>query len=237
MDKTLELIQKAQAGDKSALDQIVEENVGLVWSVVKKFIGRGHDSDDLFQIGAIGLIKCVKKFDLSYDVKFSTYAVPMIIGEIKRFLRDDGLIKVSRQLKEVSVKAKYKNQELIQKMGKQPTVSELAAALNIENEELTMALEAGKEVESLYSTVYQGDGSPVLLIDKLDQEAAESASIVDVLAVRELIKKLEPKERQIIMLRYFSDKTQSEIAKEVGVSQVQVSRLEKKILQNMRSSL
>lgn len=237
MSRTLELIKLAQEGDKEANDLIVEENMGLIWSVVKKFTGRGYDPEDLFQIGAIGLIKCIKKFDLSYDVKFSTYAVPMIIGEIKRFLRDDGMIKVSRPLKEIAVKAKYMKEELIQKTGRQPTINELATALGVDVEDLVVALEAGKEVESLHSTIYQGDGSPIYLIDKLDQSAGSDGNMVDIIALKELISKLKPKERQIIMLRYFQEKTQTEIASQIGVSQVQVSRIEKKILQRIRENL
>lgn len=237
MRKTLELIKLAQEGDKEANDLIVEENMGLIWSVVKKFTGRGYDPEDLFQVGAIGLIKCIKKFDLSYDVKFSTYAVPMIIGEIKRFLRDDGMIKISRPLKETAIKAKYMKEELTQKTGKQPTISELADALQVEVGDLLMALDAGKEVESLHSVIYQGDGSPIYLIDKLDQNQGSDGNMVDIIALKELISKLKPKERQIIMLRYFQEKTQTEIAKEVGVSQVQVSRIEKKILQSIRENM
>lgn len=237
MSRTLELIKLAQQGDKQANDLIVEENMGLIWSVVKKFTGRGYEPEDLFQVGAIGLIKCIKKFDLSYNVKFSTYAVPMIIGEIKRFLRDDGMIKVSRPLKEIAIKAKYMKEEILQKTGRQPTINELAEALKVDVEDLIMAIEAGKEVESLYSTIYQGDGSPIYLIDKLDQNPGNDGNMVDIIALKELISKLKPKERQIIMLRYFQEKTQTEIAMEVGVSQVQVSRIEKKILQSIRNNL
>lgn len=237
MRKTLDLIKLAQEGDKEANDLIVEENMGLIWSVVKKFTGRGYEPEDLFQVGAIGLIKCIRKFDLSYDVKFSTYAVPMIIGEIKRFLRDDGMIKVSRPLKETAIKAKYMKEELLQKTGKQPTINELAEALQVEVGDLLMALDAGKEVESLHSIIYQGDGSPIYLIDKLDQNQGSDGNMVDIIALKELISKLKPKERQIIMLRYFQEKTQTEIAKEVGVSQVQVSRIEKKILQSIRENM
>jgi RNA polymerase sporulation-specific sigma factor len=237
MDEVRELIKRAQAGDKSASDTLVEQNMGLIWSVVKKFIGRGYEPDDLFQLGAIGLIKCINKFDLSYDVKFSTYAVPMIVGEIKRFLRDDGLIKVSRPLKEIAKKAKYMEESIIQKTGQQPTVSELAAAVEIEAEDLILALEAGKEVESLTATIYQGDGSPIYLIDKLTKNNNNENTIVDMLTLRETINKLKPKEKEIIMLRYFSEKTQTEIAAQVGVSQVQVSRIEKKVLEGIRKQL
>lgn len=234
MDRTLELIKCVQQGDKNAKEQILCENTGLIWSVVKKFCNRGYEADDLFQIGAIGLLKCITKFDLSYDVRFSTYAVPMIMGEIKRFIRDDGMIKVSRPLKEIAVKAKYMQDTLTKREGRNPTMSELAEALEVSMEDLVLALEASMEVESLYSPVAQGDGGEIYLIDKLDQDQGSDGNMVDKIALKEIISQLNPKERQIIMLRYFHDKTQTEIAKEIGVSQVQVSRIEKRVLQTIR---
>ncbi|MBE6012502.1 RNA polymerase sporulation sigma factor SigF [Anaeropeptidivorans aminofermentans] len=237
MDRAIELVKKAQAGDESATQMLIEENMGLIWSVVKRFTGRGYDQEDLFQIGSMGLLKCIQKFDTSYDVKFSTYAVPMIMGEIKRFLRDDGMIKISRPLKEMAVKARYMQDELTKKSGRSPTISELAAALEVEREELVMALDASREVESLYATVYQGDSTPVYLIDKLDVSEDKSNETIDIIALKEVVGKLAPRDRQIIILRYFEEKTQSEIAKELGVSQVQISRIEKKIIQKIRESL
>ena len=237
MDHTMELIKKAQEGDKEAAGKLIEENAGLIWSVVRKFSGRGYELDDLYQIGAMGLLKCIKKFDQSFEVKFSTYAVPMIMGEIKRFLRDDGLIKVSRPLKELAVKAKYIQEDLIKKNGEPPTITEIAKALDVSREDLIMALEAGKDVESLYQTIYQGDGSPIYLIDKLDMTEGGGPEIVDIIALKEILSNLSAKERRIIMLRYFEEKTQMEIAKEIGVSQVQVSRIEKKIIQSIRENL
>ncbi len=234
---TFELIKLAQAGDKEACDTLVKENMGLIWSVVRKFSNRGYELDDLFQIGAMGLIKCINKFDLSYDVKFSTYAVPMIIGEIKRFIRDDGIIKVSRTLKELAIKGKYTQEQIIKETGEMPTISEVAKRLEVSVEDLQLALEANKDVESLYATVYQGDGSPVFLIDKIQQQTNNEERIVDNISLNEVINKLSPKEKIIIELRYFKDKTQSEVAKEVGVSQVQVSRIEKKVLENMRKTM
>ncbi len=234
-DKTTELIKKAQAGDRQAAEQLVRENSGLIWSVVKRFVQRGYEAEDLYQIGAIGLIKCIQKFDLSYDVKFSTYAVPMIMGEIKRFLRDDGIIKVSRPLKEMAIKAKYAQEAYISRCGKQPTVSELATEMGVNVEDLVMAMESGFEVESLYATIHSGDGTPIYLIDKLDRDEND-VGVIDSIALKQIIGKLKPKERQIIMLRYYYDKTQMEIAKTMGVSQVQVSRLEKKILRTIRES-
>jgi len=237
MNHTMELIKKAQEGDKNASGKLIEENAGLIWSVVRKFSGRGYELDDLYQIGAMGLLKCIQKFDQSFEVKFSTYAVPMIMGEIKRFLRDDGLIKVSRPLKELSIKAKYIQEDWIKKNGEPPTITEIAKILDVTREDLIMALEAGKDVESLYQTIYQGDGSPIYLIDKLDMTEGSAPEIVDIIALKEILGKLSPKERRIIMLRYFEEKTQMEIAKEIGVSQVQVSRIEKKIIQSIRENL
>ncbi|MCL2874289.1 MAG: RNA polymerase sporulation sigma factor SigF [Defluviitaleaceae bacterium] len=234
MDATYALIQQAQDGSQEAKERLVQENMGLIWSVVRKFTNRGYDADDLFQIGSIGLLKCINKFDLNYQVKFSTYAVPMIMGEIKRFLRDDGMIKVSRPLKEIAIKAKYAGDALAKKSGRQPTLSEIAEELGIEVPELVVAMESGMDVESLHSTVHQGDGTPVYLIDKLDQNEGESDNIVDIIALKQMIGKLESRERQVILMRYFQDKTQSEIAGEIGVSQVQVSRIEKKVLKMMR---
>ncbi len=231
---TFELIKLAQKGDREACDTLVKENMGLIWSVVRKFSNRGYELDDLFQIGAMGLVKCINKFDLNYDVKFSTYAVPMIIGEIKRFIRDDGIIKISRSLKELAIKGKYVQEQILKERGEAPTISEVAMRLEVDVEDLALALESNREVESLYATVYQGDGSPVFLIDKIEQGSNNEEKIVDSISLNEVIEKLPPKEKQIIELRYFKDKTQSQVAQEVGVSQVQVSRIEKKVLENMR---
>lgn len=233
----LDLIKLAQNGDKNALETIVETNSGLIWSVVRRFLNRGYDSDDLFQIGSIGLLKCIKKFDVNYEVKFSTYAVPMIMGEIKRFLRDDGIIKVSRPLKEMATKAKYMKDVITKEKNEEPTINEIAVALDVSVEDLVLALEADREVESLYSTVYQNDGKSVYLIDKLELKGDNSEKIVDNIVLKQVIDSLEEREREIILLRYFKDKTQNEVAKIIGVSQVQISRIEKKILSKIRNYL
>ena len=238
---TLELIVLAQQGDEEATARIIKENSGLIWSVVKKFAGRGYEADDLYQIGAIGLLKCIRKFDMNYEVKFSTYAVPMIIGEIKRFLRDDGMIKVSRPMKELAGKARYMQEALTNRLGRQPTISELANEVGATVEDLIVAMEAGLEVESLYTTIHQGDGGPIFLIDKLNSGKRtyqnEGDEMVDMIALKQIIGRLKPKERQVIWMRYFEDKTQTEVAKEIGVSQVQVSRIEKKVLQSLREQM
>jgi RNA polymerase sporulation-specific sigma factor len=236
MDEVAKLIQAAHDGDKAARDKLVADNMGLIWSIVRRFAGRGHEMEDLFQIGSIGLLKAIDKFDLSYDVKFSTYAVPMITGEIKRFLRDDGMIKVSRSLKEIAYKAKTAKEAMNNRLGREPTIDELAEELGICVEELAVALESGAEVESIYKTIYHGDGNTISLIDKIEETENDNEKLLNRIVLQELISALEPQEKRIITMRYFLDKTQTEIAKELGISQVQVSRLEKKILKSMRDS-
>lgn len=228
MDHTIVLIQKSHEGDKEARARLVEENTGLVWCVVKRFYNRGVEMEDLFQIGTIGLLKAIDKFDLNYDVKFSTYAVPMITGEIKRFLRDDGMIKVSRSLKELSYKAYLCREKLQERFGREPSVTELAGELGVEPEELMAALDASSEVESLHKPIYQSDGQEVSLMDRLPWRAEPEEEILDHLLLKELLGGLEKEERQLIYLRYFADRTQAQAGKELGISQVQVSRLEKK---------
>ncbi len=237
MDDTIALIEAAHRGDKEARDRLVMENMGLIWSIVRRFSGRGYETEDLFQIGSIGLMKAIDKFDMNYDVKFSTYAVPMIAGEIKRFLRDDGMIKVSRSLKEAAGKAKIITEKLHGEQGREPTIEEVAKEIGISSEELVMALDSQSEVESIYKTIYQGDGNAITLLDKLEEEVDANEELLNHMVLEELLSGLDEKERNIIQMRYFMDKTQTEIAKEIGISQVQVSRLEKKILQSMREKL
>lgn len=237
MDHTIVLIQKSHEGDKEARARLVEENTGLVWCVVKRFYNRGVEMEDLFQIGTIGLLKAIDKFDLNYDVKFSTYAVPMISGEIRRFLRDDGMIKVSRSLKETAYKAFLARERLQKKYNREPTMEELAAELEVEKEELAMALDASGEVESLHKPIYQKDGNEIQLLDKLEEEEGQEETILNHMLIRQLLEELDREERQLIYLRYFANQTQSEIGKKLGISQVQVSRLEKKILKNMRTKI
>ena len=236
MDATLALIQRAHQGDKEARDTIFKENVGLVWSIVKRFTNRGVDTEDLFQIGSIGLLKAVDNFNLEYDVKFSTYAVPMISGEIKRFLRDDGMLKVSRSMKEVSYRAYLARDTMEKRLGREPTMMEISEELGITNEELVMAMDAVADVESLQKTIYQGDGSDISLMDKIPERENRHDQVLDQIVLEEMLRYLEPEERQIIYMRYFQDKTQSQIAAALGTSQVQISRLEKKILKKMRTA-
>ncbi|MEN6313569.1 MAG: RNA polymerase sporulation sigma factor SigF [Clostridiaceae bacterium] len=235
---TIQLITMAKAGDKAAQSVLVENNIGLVWSIVRRFQNRGHEIEDLFQIGCIGLIKAINKFDTTFEVKFSTYAVPMIIGEIKRFLRDDGMIKVSRSLKEVSNKVRVTKEIMSKELGREPSISEMAERLDISSEELVMAVEAGYTPESLFNPVGEGDNSSLMLIDKLDDECNDKETdIIDKIALRQVLDTLKPREKQIIVLRYFKEKTQVQIAKLLGISQVQVSRIEKKILEDMKNRI
>ncbi len=237
MDRTIALIRKSHEGDERAKAQLVEENVGLVWCIVKRFYNRGAEAEDLFQIGSIGLLKAIDKFDLSYDVKFSTYAVPMISGEIKRFLRDDGMIKVSRSLKELAYKAFSCQEELRRKWGREPSLGEIAEKLAVDKEDLAAALEASSEVESLHKTIYQRDGHEIQLMDKLEEKEEREEKVLNHMLLNELLQHLEKEERQLIYLRYFGNKTQAEVGRMMGISQVQVSRTEKRILKRMREAL
>ena len=234
MDHTIALIRKSHAGDKEARERLVEENVGLVWCVVRRFQGRGTEAEDLFQIGSIGLLKAIDKFDLSYDVKFSTYAVPMISGEIKRFLRDDGMIKVSRSLKELAYKSVQAREKLTDWLGREPTLEELAEETGAEKEEIVQAMEAGGEVESLYRPIHQKEGSEIRLLDRIEERDRKEDRILDTMVLKQLLETLDAKERQLIYLRYFADRTQSDVGKIMGISQVQVSRMEKRIIEELR---
>ncbi len=234
-DKTMELIIQAQSGDVRAQEMLVSHNLGLVRSVIKRFANRGYEKEDLFQLGCIGLIKAIKKFDASFDVRFSTYAVPMIVGEIKRFLRDDGIIKVSRSLKQTASKIKYSKERLTKELGREVTLQEISDDLNISKEELVMALDSSCHPEYLYDVIHHDDGAPIHLMDKISEsDSPEDNEVIDRIILKDVIAKLEPRERQIIVLRYFKDKTQTEIAEVLGISQVQVSRIEKKILRSMK---
>lgn len=251
---TMELLKKSRDGDRDARNRLVEENVGLVWNIVKRFMGRGYEAEDIFQIGCIGLIKAIDHFDLNYDVKFSTYAVPMITGQIKRFLRDDGMIKVSRTLKENGWRVSQAQEHLRQKLGRSATVDEIAAATELEPGEIVLAMEANREVVSVDRAVYQEEGKETQLVEQVVQmpgstighvvgrETAggvdcrdrEKEEVLNHMLIKQLLQGLEERERQLIEYRYFEDMTQSEVAKKLNISQVQVSRLEKKILLRMR---
>ena len=237
MNQTLALIGRAHCGDKEARDTLFQENTGLIYSVARRFLGRGVDMEDLFQIGSIGLLKAVYKFDPAFDVQFSTYAVPMIAGEIKRYLRDDGMLKVSRSLKENYSRVYRCREALEHTLGRDPTLQELSDALDISSEELVLIMESAAEVESLQKTIYQGEGNEITLQDKLPQKENPQDEVLNRILLEEILKDLDSKERKLIYLRYFQDMTQTEIAAILGTSQVQVSRMEKRILALLRGKV
>ncbi len=224
-----------------AQKKIYEDNEGLVWSVVKRYANRNVECEDLFQIGSIGLIKAIRNFDLNYDVCFSTYAVPMIAGEIRRFLRDEGPIKVSRQIKELSIKIRHFIEEYRKATFREPTVSEISREMSVPSEDIIVALEATRNPESIYAVVDDNATSPEYIVDRIlksnENEKIEYEHLLDKIIIDKAMDDLDEKEKMIIKLRYFKEKTQTEIANELGVSQVQVSRLEKRILMKMRKSI
>ncbi len=234
MDRIHNLIKEAQNGNKEAFEYIINENIGLIWSVVKKFQGRNIDNDDLFQLGSMGLVKAVKNFNFNFNVKFSTYAVPMILGEIKRFIRDDGIIKVSRGLKETAFKAMKAREILIMNGNKEPTIDEIAEYINIDKETIILSMNASQEVDSIDRNLSNDKGKEINVIDTIVSEDDKSEKIVNNILLKQTLKKLGDKEKMIITMRYIEELTQSQVAKKIGVSQVQVSRLEKKILLKMR---
>lgn len=248
MTDTNALLVRAHEGDKAARDQLVQDNLGLVWSIVRRFSGRGQELEDLFQIGVIGLMKAIDKFDLSFDVKLSTYAVPMISGEIKRFLRDDGMVKVSRGLKETASKVYAIRERMEKYSGREPTLEEISEEIGVSREDIVLAMEANREVESIYKTVHQGEGNEIYLIDKVaagetaatgnvGMEDTEKEKLLNHMLLGQLLTELSEDERQLIQMRYFENRTQNDVAAQLGISQVQVSRLEKKVLRSMREKI
>lgn len=235
LNNTKELFWGARSGDNAALEKLVCGNIRLVHSIAGRFLGRGAEADDLFQIGSIGLVKAIYGFDTEQGVAFSTYAVPMIMGEIRRYLRDDGMVKVSRRLKEIAIKAKYLRDELEGSLSRDPTVTELSAVLGISCEELATAVDASLPVDSIYRPL--GDDGSSLLMDKIAADEDISERITSKLMLQDVLNEMEPKERRVIYYRYYEDKKQGEIADILGISQVQVSRIEKKALCTMKEKL
>lgn len=232
MNKNNALLERVHNGDKEAKDILIEENMGLVYSVANRYCGRGCEKEDLIQIGSIGLLKAVDKFDFSFGVQFSTYAVPMIMGEIKRFLRDDGALKVSRSLKEAALKG-YRSREVLQKkLNREPTIIEISKDCDIEQEILTQAFEAVTPPHSIYESV-RSDNREIALLDTIKGDDEEE-KITDRVMISNILNSLKPRERQVLLLRYFKNKTQAEVAKVVGVSQVQISRIEKRVIEEIR---
>ena len=231
---TLTLINRAHQGDKLARDKILIENTGLIWSIVRRFLNRGHEGEDLFQIGCIGMLKVIDRFDTEFDVAFSTYAVPMIAGEIRRFIRDDGIVKISRKIKENQMKIMHQREIFINEKKQEPTIEELEKVCDLTKEEIVMAMDASRNVESIDKEMYSKD-SAYTLMDLAEDDTNIEETVLNKIMVQQLMDMLESKERKIINLRYFKNKTQSQVAKEMGMTQVQVSRLEKKILNSMRN--
>lgn len=236
----MELFELARKGDKAAKEKIVSDNTGLVWSIARRFMGRGYDLEEIYQIGCIGLLKAIDRFEFGYEVQFSTYAVPLISGEIKRFLRDNGMIKVSRILKQNGYKISQAREKLAGRLGREATLEELAGETGMQIEDIVMATEANREIESIYQTVYGHDGSESCLVDKLADETESERSaegMLNRMLIEQAMQNLDEKQRKLIELRYFQDKTQTEVADVLGISQVQVSRLEKKLLLQMRNCI
>lgn len=234
-EETLELIKKAQSGDENAKETLVNENSPLIKSVIRWFKGKGIENDDLYQLGCMGFLKAINKFDCSFNVKFSTYVVPMVVGEIKRFMRDDGAVKVSRAIKGLNLKINKFVDEFFIDNSRKPTILEIAEHFKIDEQDVVMAMDSAKMPVSLYTPFEDGDEDGLTIIDRFDGQ--ENEDFVDKFALKDIINKLEERDKKIILMRYFYDKTQSEIAKRLGVSQVQVSRLENKILENLRKKL
>lgn len=236
----MELFELAKKGDQAAKEKIVSDNTGLVWSIARRFMGRGYDLEEIYQIGCIGLLKAIDRFEFEYEVKFSTYAVPLISGEIKRFLRDNGMIKVSRILKQNGYRVSQAREILADRLGRDATLEELAAETGLTVEDIVMATEANREIESIYQTVCGHDGNEMFLMDRIaDEVESEIAAegLLNRLLVEQAMSELDEKQRKLIEMRYFQDKTQVEVAEVLGISQVQVSRLEKKLLSLMRNSI
>ena len=229
------LIENVHSGSKKALEELIEKNNGLIWSIVRRFLGRGYEKEDLYQIGCVGFIKSVKRFDTSFGYKLSTFAVPYIMGELKKFFRDDGMIKVSRSIKELGIKVKETEEEYLKSTGNTITIKKLSEILNVEEDDIFIAIDATKQVESINEEIFDNDNKEKL--EKIVSKIDEQSKIVDKLTINDMIEKLNNREKVIIKLRYFNGKTQTQVAKILGISQVQVSRIEKKILENMKEKM
>ena len=230
-------IKRAQTGDNDAMEQLIKDNNGLIWNIVKRFNGRGYEIEDLYQIGCMGFIKAIKRFDVNFEVQISTYAVPYILGEIKRYIRDDGAIKVSRSTKELAIKILEIQKEYLAKKGEEISVLEISKILKIPKEEVTFALDSLRPVSSIYEERSTSSDDERTIIDTIAQDQDETNKVVNKIAIKQLIEGLNDREKQIILLRFFKDKTQAQVAKVLGITQVQVSRIEKKVLNSMRLKL
>lgn len=235
IDEEKYLMFRAQGGSSEALDKLIKINNGLIWSIVKRFKGRGYDLEDLYQIACIGFIKSIKRFNMNFDYKISTFAVPYIMGEIKKFIRDDGMIKISRSIKELGIKIKEIENEYLSKKGKNITVTEIAGILNESKENVYIAIDAGRQIESINDEKYENNG--VEKINYISNKVDEQAMIVDKIVINDMVESLSFRDKAIIKLRFFKEKTQVQVAKILGLSQVQVSRIEKRILEHMKEKM
>ena len=238
-ENDMKIIEQAQKGSKEAMTKLLEDNNGLIWSIVRRFSGRGYEIEDLYQIGCIGFIKAIQRFDTSFEVRLSTYAVPYILGEIKRFIRDAGPIKVSRSIKELNIKILELQKEYFNKHGRDMTLEEISKELKISKEEITMALDSTRPVDSIENAKYTDSKTDktISILEQISTGKDEQTEITNRLAIKNLISELNEKEKEIIMLRYYKQKTQMQVSKILGITQVQVSRIERKVLDNMRRKL
>jgi len=232
----IKYIKLAQENNEEAMEILIKNNSGLIWNIVRRFMGRGYESDDLYQIGCIGLIKAIKRFDSALDVQLSTYAVPYIMGEIKRFIRDDGIIKVSRQTKELAIKIKQIQNEYMNKTGEEISIAMISEILKVTKEEIAAAIESNNTVDSIYSVEGQ-DTDERMLIEKITDDKDEYKNLVDKITLNAIINNLEEKEKKVVILRFYKEQTQAQVGKILGITQVQVSRIEKRVLEKMRLKL
>lgn len=235
-NNNIKYIKLAQKNDEEAMEYLVKNNSGLIWNIVKRFSGRGYELEDLYQIGSIGLIKAIKRFDIDLEVQLSTYAVPYIMGEIKRFIRDDGIIKVSRQTKELAVKIKQIQNEYMNKYSEEISITQISKILKVPKEEIAAAIESCNSVNSIYS-VEGADSDDRMIIEKIADNKNEYNNLVDKITLSEIINKLDEKEKKVILLRFYKEQTQSQVGKILGITQVQVSRIEKRVLEKMKLKL
>lgn len=219
------------------MNKLVNGNQGLIWNIVKRFAGRNYEIEDLYQIGCIGLIKAIKRFNTDFDVQFSTYAVPYILGEIKRYIRDDGIIKVSRRVKELGIRIKQIQNEYIKRNKEEINVGQLSKELNVDKEEIIFAMEAQRPIESIHQEEKNDDNNKRKLADRISSQENQESTIVNKMILNQVIDELKARERQIIILRFYREKTQTEVGKLLGISQVQVSRIEKNVLEKMKQKL
>lgn len=238
-ENDMKVIDNAKNGNKDAMTKLIEDNNGLIWSIVRRFNGRGFDIEDLYQIGTIGFIKAIQRFDTSFEVKLSTYAVPYILGEIKRYIRDNGPIKVSRSIKELNIKILELQKEYFRKYGRDIKLEEISKELKISKEEITMALDSTKPVDSIESAKYKDNKTEkaISILEQISTGKDEQTEITNRITIKNLINELEEKEKEIILLRYYKQKTQMQVSKILGITQVQVSRIERKVLDKMKRKL